>query len=37
VRVAYGWDDDKPSATPEDVILARLLALHSMRAAGDCG
>jgi hypothetical protein len=30
---AYGWDDSGPSATSEDVILGRLLALNRERAS----
>ena len=32
VQAAYGWDDPDPAAVPEDVILARLLALNLARA-----
>ena len=32
VWAAYGWDDPDPSATPDDTILARLLALNLARA-----
>ncbi len=28
VWATYGWDDADPSATPEEMILARLLALN---------
>ena len=37
VWAAYGWDDPDPAATPEDVILSRLLALNLERAAAQNG
>ncbi len=36
VWTAYGWDDPDPAATPEDTVLARLLALNLERA-GESG
>jgi len=32
IWAAYGWDDPEPATTPEDTILARLLALNLERA-----
>ena len=32
VWVAYGWEDDDPTAAEEDAVLARLLALNGERA-----
>ena len=32
VWAAYGWDDPDPAASPQETILARLLALNLARA-----